>query len=128
MVNISVYSFLSDAMSTGRGECGGSSALYNHLATVALTHTPRNGPEALLGIDYVYVREIVREKSCYRPCLAGGNDKRDKNPCATYDGRSQFVGQRIRVRIVRVKVAAIEQTGMAIGRRCIRQSVLGYGW
>src|SRR5579863_10013114 len=114
-------------MSTGSGECGGRSALRNHFPTVALTHTSRDGPQSLLRIDDVHVGEIVREKSCHGPCLPGGNDKWNENSCTTHDRGRQFVGQSIRVRIVRIKVAAVKQTGMAIGRRCIRRSILGYG-
>src|SRR5580704_3465961 len=101
-------------MSTSSRVCGGSSAIRNHLPPVALTHTLRDRPQSLLGVDYIDIREIVGEESGHGPCLASGNDKGDENLCAAYHGGGEFVGQSIGVGVMRIKVAAVKQTGMAI--------------
>src|SRR5580692_176289 len=101
-------------MPAGGDVCGRSRAVRNDSPTVALTHALRDRPQAFLRINDIYVGKIIGEQGGHCPRLSRRYDKGNENTRAAYYGGSEFVGQSVRVRIMRIEVAAIKQTRMAI--------------
>jgi hypothetical protein len=63
---------------SGEGTVFGSFA-FRHGSHPVETSLQRDGPETLLGVDYVDIGQIVREKGGYRPCVAGGSHCEDQS-------------------------------------------------